>query len=195
VVVAGVVIATPGPDTALTIRNTLRGGRRAGVLTGGGVASGQLAWALATGAGVAALLAASRPAFVLVRVLGASYLAFLGLHTLRGALQVHRASRQPGVPLQRASAYRQGFLSNLGNPKMAVFFLSLLPQFAHGGSAFGDTLALGGLFASMTFVWLALYAATVARAGDFLARVRVRRIVEGVTGIALTALGIRLALE
>ena len=94
------------------------------------------------------------------------------------------------------AAFRQGVLSNLGNPKMAVFFTSLLPQFAPAGRAsFTTLLALGLLFCGMTLVWLAVYAAVVARAGDVLRRLGVRRVIEAVTGLALLALGARLAFE
>src|SRR5437867_1371000 len=78
---------TPGPDTALTIRNSLLGGRRAGVFTAIGVSSGQAVWTLATAAGLAALLAASEPAFVAVKVVGAAYLVWLGAQSLLGALR------------------------------------------------------------------------------------------------------------
>src|SRR5438045_8932555 len=84
-IVAVVVIVTPGPDTALTIRNTLLGGRRGGVFTGVGVAAGQAIWTVATSAGIAALLVASKPVFRAVKYTGALYLAFLGLQALRAA--------------------------------------------------------------------------------------------------------------
>src|SRR5207245_1448523 len=85
--VAALVIVAPGPDTALTIRNTLRGGRRSGVLTGVGVVGGQTVWAIATAAGVAALLHASEPAFLALKVVGAGYLAFLGIQALVAAFR------------------------------------------------------------------------------------------------------------
>ena len=83
-------------------------------------------------------------------------------------------------------------LSNLGNPKMAVFFTSLLPQF---GSSFPALLALGLVFCTMTLVWLSGYAAAVARAGDVLRRSRVRRTLDGLTGAVLVGLGLRLATD
>ena len=186
--VSALVIVTPGQDTALTIRNTLFGGRRAGVLTAAGVASGQAFWTLAASLGLAALLSASEPAFLAVRLAGAAYLILLGLQTLIGAGR-HGAdrSRRAGNP------FRQGFLSNLGNPKMAVFFTSLLPQF--GGGAFLSLLGLGILLCAMTFVWLTGYAFVVARAGDFLRRSRVRAWLDRVTGVVLVAFGLRLATE
>src|ERR671936_1297560 len=85
--VSAVVIVTPGQDTALTIRNTLAGGRRGGFFTAAGVAAGQATWSVAAAAGTAALLRASEPAFLAVRLVGAAYLVFLGAQTLLGALR------------------------------------------------------------------------------------------------------------
>jgi len=186
--VSALVIVTPGQDTALTIRNTLFGGRRAGVLTAAGVACGQAFWTLAASLGLAALLGASEPAFLAVRLAGAAYLVLLGVQTLlRAGRQVPEHARRAGRP------FKQGLLSNLGNPKMAVFFTSLLPQF--GGTSFPVLLALGLVFCSMTFAWLSGYAFAVARAGDFLRRSRFRVWLDRITGAVLVAFGIRLATE
>jgi threonine/homoserine/homoserine lactone efflux protein len=195
------VIVTPGPDTALTIRNTLLGGRRAGILTALGCISGQACWTLAASAGLAALLVASEPAFVAVKVLGAAYLTFLGLQALRLALFGDRPRDREdrargGRSLGHRAAWRQGILSDLGNPKVAAFFTSLLPQFApEGGGSFPVMLALGLLFSALTFAWLTVYAVAVARAGEVLRRPGVRRAIEGIPGFALIALGVRLATE
>jgi threonine/homoserine/homoserine lactone efflux protein len=199
--VAALVIVTPGPDTALTIRNTLLGGRKGGVSTALGVVTGQWVWALATSAGIAALLLASEPAFAAVKLLGAAYLVYLGTQALVGALRSGRWHERvngvrPTWTLRATTAYRQGVVSNLGNPKMAAFFPSLLPQFAPGGDAsFFGLLALGLLFCLMTLLWLTGYAFAVAKAGDLFQRARVRRWIEGVTGTVLIALGLRLATQ
>ena len=195
------VIVTPGQDTALTIRNTLVGGRRSGVLTAAGVASGQFIWTVATSAGLAALIVASEPVFTALKLAGAAYLVFLGAQALYAALGPGR-SDSPGSSsvsvrrLGRIAAYRQGALSNLGNPKMAVFFSSLLPQFiTRGHASFATLLMLGLLFNAMTLIWLTGYALVVARVGDVLRRDRVRRSMEAVTGLVLVGLGLRLATE
>jgi threonine/homoserine/homoserine lactone efflux protein len=188
--VSALVICTPGQDTALTIRNTLSSGRRSGVLTAAGVCSGQFVWAVATSFGLAAVLVASEVAFQVLRWFGAAYLVLLGLQSLYRAARRIRAARV--AARTKARPYRQGLISNLGNPKMAIFFPSLLPQFAHSFSAL---LALGFLFCAMTLVWLTAYAVAVARAGDFLGRTSVRRAIEAVTGAVLVALGLRLATD
>jgi len=197
--VAVVVVVTPGPDTALTLRNALVGGRRAGVLTAAGVVGGQAVWTLATSAGIAALLVASRPAFTALRYAGAAYLIYLGLRALLAAVRgdgrappVNRGSGRPPP----AAAFRQGMISNLANPKSAVFFTSLLPQFVPAGEAsFLAFLALGLIYCSITLGWLCAYAVVVARVGTVLRRPLVRRAVEALTGVVLTALGLRLATE
>jgi threonine/homoserine/homoserine lactone efflux protein len=191
-----VVIVVPGQDTALTIRSTLVGGRRGGFLTAVGVSTGQACWTLAASAGVVAVLRASEPAFLALRLAGAAYLVFLGLQALASAFRpTERGGFLLGsVPsgLAPRVAFRQGLVSNLGNPKMAIFFTSLLPQFA---TSFVALAALGLLFCSLTLLWLSAYAVVVARAGDFLRRSRIRRALEGLTGAALIALGLRLAAD
>jgi threonine/homoserine/homoserine lactone efflux protein len=199
VALAVVVIVTPGPDTALTIRNTISGGRRAGLGTAAGVSSGLTIWTLATAAGVSALLVASEPAFLALKYAGAAYLVFLGLQTLVGALVRRPHDATPlfrRAPLTPTAALRQGLLNDLANPKIAVFFSSLLPQFAPAsGPAFPTLLALGLLFCAMTFAWLTVYAAAIDRLSALLTRTAVRRAIDAVMGTVLIALGGRLALE
>ena len=191
--VSALVIATPGQDTALTIRNTLLGSRATGVATALGVGAGQAAWTLATALGVGALLAASEPAFAALRLAGAAYLIWLGLRTLRTAARGAGSTRHGGRAARRpAVAFRQGLLSNLGNPKMLAFFTSLLPQFSSTGAGL---LAHGLLFCAFTAIWLSGYAVVVSRARALLDRGRVRRALDAVTGTVLVAFGVRLAAE
>ncbi len=198
VLVAIVVICTPGPDTALIIRNTLAGGRRTGLGTALGIVCGIAVWTLAASVGLAALLSASEPVFRVLQLAGAGYLVYLGLQSIVWALsgRAHAARRLgTATRLTPRRGYRQGLLSNLGNPKIAVFFVSLLPQFVPAGS--GSLLALAGLglvFSLMGLVWLSLYVVVVARAEALLGG-RVRRTIDAVTGAVLIALGIRLATD
>jgi threonine/homoserine/homoserine lactone efflux protein len=197
--VSALVIMTPGQDTALTVKNTLAGGRRTGVFTALGVSTGQAVWTVAASAGVAALLVASEPAFVALKFAGAAYLVFLGAQALVAAIRggpAHDLAGRATPRLAPANGYRQGVVSNLGNPKMAVFFTSLLPQFAPaGGGSFAAMLALGLVFCGLTFLWLTAYAAAVDRAGHVLRRARVRRALNAVTGTVLVGLGLRLATQ
>jgi threonine/homoserine/homoserine lactone efflux protein len=195
--VSVVLICTPGPDTALLVRNTLSGGRSSGIATAGGVTLGILVWVFAASLGLAALLRASEPVFQALKLVGAAYLVYLGLQSLRAAL-----AKRPHTPAERATAtlsprraFRQGLLSNLGNPKIAVFFASLLPQFVPaGGAAFPASIALGLLFCAMGLTWLTFYAVVVAKAGELLTGT-VRRALDALTGVVLVALGLRVATE
>ncbi len=199
--IAAIVIVTPGPDTARTVRNSLVGGRRGGMFTALGVSAGQAIWTVATSAGVSALLVASEPAFAAVKLAGAAYLIFLGGQAVWGALRSNGSepSASGYASVQRLgpdTAFRQGVVSNLANPKMAVFFTSLLPQFTpRSDTTFTALLLLGLLFCSMTLGWLSAYAMALAKAGDVLRRPRIRRALEGLTGAVLIGLGLRLAIE
>jgi threonine/homoserine/homoserine lactone efflux protein len=202
--VSALVIVTPGPDTAVTVSGTLGGGQRGGVLTALGVSCGQVVWTLAASAGISALLVASEPGFLTVKYLGAAYLLYLGLCAIWSAVRHRPVPSDPSVPpvppteadgVTRRGAlacYRRGLLSDLGNPKMAVFFTGLLPQF---GAGFAVLALLGLVFCAMTFLWLACYAVVAAKLGDLLRRSPARRVLDAVTGSVLVALGVRLAAE
>ena len=199
--VAVLVIVTPGPDTALTIRNALLGGWSAGMATAAGVVTGQAIWAFGTSVGIVGLLVTSEPLFVAVKLLGAGYLVFLGVQSIRAALA--RTLWRESFPgrvrrrdLSPCRAFHQGVVNDLGNPKMAAFFTSLLPQFVPSRDvSFATPMALGLVFCIMTLLWLMLYAGVVARLGEVLHRPAIRRALEGLTGVVLVGLGIRLASE
>jgi threonine/homoserine/homoserine lactone efflux protein len=189
IALAAVVICTPGQDTALTIRNALLGGRRSGLATALGVTFGQVCWTLAAAAGAVAVLRASQPAFTTLRVAGAAYLVYLGVQSLVAAVR-RRQRHAPRARATSGSSLRQGLVSNLANPKMVVFFTSLLPQF---GDSFASLLGFGLLSSLLTGLWLAAYGITVARARRVLERDRVRRAFDAATGVVLVALGLRVA--
>jgi RhtB (resistance to homoserine/threonine) family protein len=193
--VSAVVIASPGPDTALVVRNALFGGRRLALATSLGVSCGLAVWSLAAAIGVAAVLRRSEPAFTALKVIGALYLVWLGIQALRLAWSGREPELAPGPahPVDARRGLSQGFLSNLSNPKIAVFFTSFLPQFAPADANVAVLLALGLVFCLLTLAWLAGYSVAVARAGDVLRRRRVRQALESVTGAVLIAFGIRLA--
>lgn len=204
--IALIVIITPGPDTAVTTRNVFAGGMRGGVFTSLGVTTGLSIWALAASAGVTALLVASEPLFMALKLLGGAYLIYLGVMSLiaafrRGGLSAVAEQAASRRRLGGWAAYRQGLISDLSNPKIAVFFSSLLPQFVPqatmqgGGANFLSFAVLGLTFAAITLVWLVFYSWLLATAGNFLARPRIRRALEAVTGAVLIAFGIRLATD
>jgi len=189
------VICTPGQDTALTIRNTLLGRRRAGIATALGVAAGQAIWTVATSAGLAVVLAASGPLFLAIRLAGAAYLIYLGARSLAGAISRRPSSEattsSTSVQLSPRSALVQGILSNLSNAKMVAFFISLLPQFAGQHPSFVLLLALGLNFCLLTLAWLVVYAFAVERMSGWLRRGDVRRVIDGLLGAVLVGLGLR----
>ncbi len=194
--VAAVVVVTPGVDMALVTRNALMYGRRAAVETALGINLGIFFWVMAASLGIAAIVATSAEAFTVIKVAGALYLVYLGVQALRSA---HTRRRTDEVTVRPApsgrQALRQGLVSNLLNPKIAVFFTSLLPQFVGTDGSAGELLLLGLLFNAMGICWLLFYAAAAARGRNVLVRPRVKRALDRVTGVVLIGLGARLALE
>jgi len=192
------VICTPGQDTALTIRNTLLGDRRTGAATAAGVSTGQAAWTVATSAGLAVVLMASAPLFLAIRLAGAAYLVYLGLRSAFKAIrhaEPEATTVRQGTRLSPRTAFLQGFLSNLSNAKMVVFFISLLPPFAGPHPSFVLLLVLGFNFCLLTLAWLVGYALAVERVTRTLRRPSVRRALDGLLGAVLVVLGVRVGSE
>jgi threonine/homoserine/homoserine lactone efflux protein len=192
--VAAVVVVTPGVDMALVTKNALVHGRRQALATAFGVNVGIAAWTVAAALGLAAVVQASASAFAVIKFAGALYLVYLGLQALRRARRAHTETAPIASSLGRVAAFRQGLLSNLLNPKIAVFFTSLLPQFVSHGTLPG-LLLLGALFNAMGVVWLTSYAVLASRGRAFLQLPRVKSALDYLSGIVLVGLGLRLALE
>lgn len=189
------LIIIPGPDTAMVTKNALVGGRRAGVLAAVGVSVGLTIWTTAAALGIAALLRASAIGFFALKIAGAVYLVWAGIQMLRSHGLVHETA-EGARTASGIRALRQGLLSDLGNPKIAVLFTSLLPQFVHGkGSTFLALLFLGLTFTVLTLLWLAAYALAVGHASGVLRRPSVRRALDRFTGVVLIGFGVRLAFE
>jgi threonine/homoserine/homoserine lactone efflux protein len=190
VIASLVLIALPGPDQALIMRNALVGGRSAGLRTMLGGAGGLTLHAAAAAIGVSALLASSATAYATLKLVGVAYLLFLGVKMLRSA-------RQPEEPEREARGGRpfvQGFVNNALNPKVALFFLTFVPQFLpDGGSTLPLALALSAIFAAIYLAWFSGLVTLVGLASDALRRPRVKAWIERVTGAALVAFGARLA--
>ncbi len=193
------LILIPGPDTAIVTKHALLAGKRGGVFAAIGVALGLAIWTVAAAAGVAALLRASAAAFFVLKIVGAAYLVWMGVQLLRDrGLAVPEGGDLAGVAERRVErkALRQGLLSDLSNPKIAVFFTSFLPQFVHGGRhGFAALLLLGLIFCLLTLLWLVVYAVLVGHVTAVLRRPAVRRALDQFTGVVLIAFGIRLAFE
>lgn len=204
-VVVIVLTVVPGPDTALGLRNSLRGGSSAMWWTGLGVCSGIFVHAAASVAGLSAILAASASAYTAIKLAGAAYLFWLGASTLwkiwRDRHQVSdpaavAPAAAPGVRLGRRTAFRQGFVSDLLNPKIALLFLTLLPQFIGSDEPRALTsFVLTLVFVGVALVWWRLTSWLAGALRKALARDRVRRTLEATTGAVMVLLGIRVAFE
>jgi threonine/homoserine/homoserine lactone efflux protein len=187
--VALVVSVSPGPDMALVLRNTLRGGRAAGFRTVAGIAVGLLVWATLSALGIAAVLAASTTVFTVLKLAGAAYLLYLGVQSL---LAIRRGDARVETPKPAGSPFRQGLVTNLLNPKLAVLFTTLLPQFISQDDPAGTSALLAATFLAIGLTWLVVYTlivGVVARSRRF------RVVTEAITGVVLIGLGARLALE
>lgn len=196
--VAAVLILTPGPDMALVTRNTVALGWRAGLETSAGVCAGVLVHGCAAALGLSAILRTSATAFTVVKLAGAAYLICLGIQALWRSRPGVVPDSLLGTPDRRiaGSPFRQGLLSNVLNPKLAVFFLTLLPQFIDPhDSAAATSLMLAGVYSAMCAVWLFTFTLAVTRVREALRTPRVTRIVERVTGSVLIAVGLRVAVD
>jgi threonine/homoserine/homoserine lactone efflux protein len=190
------VVVIPGPDMALVARNVLRFGQFAGIATSVGICTGILGWAVAAALGVSTLLATSAVAFTALKLAGAAYLIYLGIATLLAHDVAIRAGEhdRPALPWHRA--WLQGLLSALLNPKLGVFFLTLLPQFiAPGDSPAVQALQLAVLFDLIGLGWLVMYSAMLGAVGGALNRPGPRLFIRWLSGTILVALGARVALE
>jgi threonine/homoserine/homoserine lactone efflux protein len=191
--VAVIVTLTPGPATALVVRSALHGGRHSALRTTLGNATGILAWAVASALGISALVAASEAAFAVLKIAGAITLIALGIESFRRA---RRGERVPETPARGGSAYRTGLVTGLANPKLAVFFVALFPQFVpHGYPVLPATLAMALIIIACDLVYFSALAVVVTRAKQAFQRGPWARRMERVTGTVLVALGLRLAFE
>jgi threonine/homoserine/homoserine lactone efflux protein len=199
-VVAALLIVTPGPDTALVTRNALLAGKRAASFTTLGIGAGSIIWALASVLGIAALLEKSVVAFTVFKFVGAAYLGYLGLRSLiasfRGGRQALVTTAAPqATQLGKPAAFRQGLLNNLLNPKAGAIFATALPQFISPDDSPLRLVLMMLAYEAILLGWLNLYGSLVSRAGQSRFGTRVRAILQGVTGLVLLALGVRLAFE
>jgi threonine/homoserine/homoserine lactone efflux protein len=194
VALSALIIATPGPDTALIIRNALAGGPRASTMSALGVAVGILAWAAAATFGVGVLLERSSIAFTILKLAGAAYLFYLGARSLLSKSEDASPVRGASA-LGDRSAWGQGLVSNLLNPKTGAFFVTVMPQFTLAGDSAIRLVLMVAAFEVMLLVWLIAYGHVVSRLGRSGLGSRVRTFMTKLTGIVLIGLGARLAFE
>jgi threonine/homoserine/homoserine lactone efflux protein len=188
---------TPGPDMAVVTKNALAHGRRGVILTTSGIAVGLIMWAGATAVGLSALLRASSDLLFVLKLVGAAYLAYLGIRTLLDSRQRPGDLMIGTPPAAPAHAiFRQGFISCITNPKLGVFFVTFLPQFVVAGQpVLPRLLELGLMFAAIGWTWMNAYGLFVNRLREVITTPRVRQWMQRVTGVVLLGFGARLAVE
>jgi len=194
------VTVVPGADMALVMRQVFVGGAALAQRTIFGNLTGLVVHAAALAIGLSALLVASAEAYTVVKVAGAVYLVYLGVQSLRSARRADPSAaegeRVPGPVPSMRTAYLQGLISTVLNPKPALLFLTYLPVFVDESRPVLPQIAfLAGVHIFVGLIWMTLYAHLVARAHRTLTRGDVRRWLEGATGVVLIALGLRVALE
>ncbi len=195
VALSALLIATPGPDTALIIRNALAAGPRASTMSALGVAVGTLVWVTASAVGVGVLLERSSTAFTILKLAGAAYLCYLGLRSLLSPRDQNVTPVAGRLKLGDRGAWSQGLLSNLLNPKTGAFFVTVMPQFTNPGDPLTRLLLMVAVFEVMLLAWLIAYGHVVSRLGRSGLGTRVRQVMTKLTGLVLIGLGARLAFE
>jgi threonine/homoserine/homoserine lactone efflux protein len=195
---AVVLILIPGPDFAVVTKNTIAGGRRRGRWTALGVASSNLVQGTAAACGLGALILRAQPVFAAIKWAGVVYLAYLGAQAIRSAIRGQYepiGSDRPDAGGRAFTGWRQGFLSNITNPKVLVFYLAVLPQFLGPGVAIGWLLALAWSHAVLGLAYLFVLTAGIHGARGLLLRRKVRRSLNATTGAVLIGFSARLATE
>jgi threonine/homoserine/homoserine lactone efflux protein len=195
---AAVLVLVPGPDFAVVVRNTLAGGRARGLWSALGVCSAAAVQGAAAAAGLGALVLRVEPVFQAIRWAGIGYLVVLAGQALRSAVRGEYEPIDGGATRSAAAAWagwRQGFLSNVTNPKVLVFYLAVLPQFLTPGAGIGLLLGYALSHAGMGVLYLSALTLVLTRARRLLSGRRVRRALDAVTGVALLGFGARLATE
>ena len=201
------IVLLPGPDSLVVVRGLVRGGRRGGASTAAGVLCGLVVWVAATSLGLSALLRASEIGYDALKAAGACYLIWIGVRSL---LAVRRTADDlavaevegdgpmaPARPRLGGSGFVAGFLTDILNPKVGVFFVSFLPGFVpHGDHAVGlTTLGFGTLFTILTALYFLGLIALSGTIATWMASPEIRRRLDALTGLVLVGFGVRLAIE
>jgi threonine/homoserine/homoserine lactone efflux protein len=195
---AVVLVLVPGPDFAVVTKNALAGGRRRGLWSAVGVSSSNAVQGIAAAAGLGAVIVRAQPLFHAIKWAGIAYLLVLGVQAFRSAVGGRYATldaEHHGRPGAAVSGWRQGFLSNITNPKVLVFYLAVLPQFLGPAAPLSALILLALTHAVLSLLYLVVLVRGMERARRVLTRRRVRRALDAATGTALLGFGVRLATE
>ncbi|HDR7801606.1 LysE family translocator [Bacillus tropicus] len=193
------LIILPGPDTAMATKNTLVAGKVGGVKTVFGTCVALLIHTLAAVIGLSALIVKSALLFSIFKYVGALYLIYIGIKALlavRNKEDVATNDISLNNENKHSSCFRQGFLTNLLNPKIAVFFLTFLPQFLNPNhNTFIQLLIMGLTYLVLTVIWFAFYIFLIDKISAFMKKPKTQRYIQGLTGVVLIGFGIKLAFE
>ncbi len=205
IVTATLIVLLPGPDTLVVLRGVVRGGRGEAFRTAAGIVCGLMVWVTAAVLGLSALLQASETGYEILKIVGACYLVWMGISSVRAMLRAAPdlaashdvveppAGRKAGLLF---SGFTAGLLTNILNPKIGILFISLLPGFVPDGYSTGwTTLGLGAIYIALTAAYFTVLVGAAGRIAGWLQSARIRRRVEAIGGVALIGLGVRLALE
>jgi threonine/homoserine/homoserine lactone efflux protein len=192
---ATLIVLLPGPDTLVVMRNLVQGGRSTATLTVAGVLTGLSVWVVTASLGLSGLLEASKTGYTALRIVGAAYLIWIGVQSLRS--RTLAATTGPTTPRRIiGSGYGAGLVTDLLNPKVGVFFVSFLPGFVPHGHAVGSTsLIYGSIFIAVTGAYFAVLLVLAGRVTRWMARPVIRRRLDRITGVVLIGFGVRLAIE
>jgi RhtB (resistance to homoserine/threonine) family protein len=201
--IAAILTITPGADTALVTKNAISRGRSAGFATVFGISLGCLVHSIASALGLSAILAHSAQVYETVKFAGALYLIYIGIRSLWAAFQTKGDRTQPSISAAAKNSdgnvtrsFVEGLLTNLLNPKVALFYLTFLPQFIRiGDPVLQKSVLLASIHIAMGLAWLSVYTLFLGRMKHVLSRSGVKRRMEAVTGAVLLGLGARLAFE
>ncbi|MEU6105080.1 LysE family translocator [Streptomyces flaveolus] len=192
--VLAVLTMVPGPDMAVVTKRAIGSGRQDGLRTVGGITAGLLVWGVLTVVGLAAVLAASATAYTVVKLCGAAYLVLLGVQALRQSRRDRAVPPSANAQAPSGNPWRTGLVSNVLNPKIAVFYTGLLPTLAPSGVSPRLGMALLVLLhATLTLVWLSGYVLALAKARSFFERSIVRQALDRITGVVLIGFGLKVA--
>jgi RhtB (resistance to homoserine/threonine) family protein len=191
------VVMSPGIDTALITKRTISDGRTDGYKMALGITAGSLVHTFAAAFGLSAILMQSAAAFEIIKYAGAIYLIYLGVSSFISRKKKQAASEeQPVAPDMKKSAFKQGLFSNVLNPKVAMFFLTFLPQFVKAGENTAQQLIIMGvIYTLLSIAWFFIYVFFINYLREWLMSPKVQRVMDKATGLVLIGFGLKLAFD
>jgi len=198
-VAISILTMVPGADTVMVTRNSMRGGFKDGFYTSLGICNGLFIHAAISIGGLSVILLNSAELFHTVKLIGAAYLCWMGVSSFRQMMKGGTVEKQlvaSGGQVSIVRSLREGFLSNVLNPKPVVFYMAFLPQFIDPtGNPVLQAIVLVGIHYILAMIWQCLLAAMVQKAKEFLSSPRVRVVMDGIMGTVLIGFGLKLALD